>query len=52
MMAQSKGDTEGADKQFKRRMAMDFKTKMKKEEVTFSEAELKKFEEIAKSWED
>jgi hypothetical protein len=33
-------------------MAMDFKTKMKKEEVTFSEAELKKFEEIAKSWED
>ena len=33
MMAQSKGDTEGADKQFKRRMAMDFKTKMKKEEV-------------------
>ena len=52
MMAQSKGDTEGADKQFKRRMAMDFKTKMKKEEVTFSEAELKKFEEIVKSWED
>ena len=52
MMAQSKGDTEGADKQFKRRMAMDFKTKMKKEEVTFSEAELKKFEEISKSWED
>ena len=33
MMAQSKGDTKGADKQFKRRMAMDFKTKMKKEEV-------------------
>jgi hypothetical protein len=52
MMAQSKGDTEGADKQFKRRMAMDFKTKMKKEEVTFSESELKKFEEISKSWED
>ena len=52
MMAQSKGDTEGSDKQFKRRMAMDFKTKMKKEEVTFSESELKKFEEISKSWED
>mgnify|MGYP003646537784 FL=1 len=33
MMAQSKGDTKGADKQFKRRMAMDSKTKMKKEEV-------------------
>ena len=33
MMAQSKGDTKEADKQFKRRMAMDFKTKMKKEEV-------------------
>jgi hypothetical protein len=28
------------------------KANMKKEEVTFSEAELKKFEEIAKSWED
>ena len=33
MMAQSKGDTKEADKQFKRRMAMDFQTKMKKEEV-------------------
>jgi len=32
MMAQSKGDTKGADKQFKRRMAMDSQTKMKKEE--------------------
>merc|ERR1711965_938881 len=32
MMAQSKGDTKGADKQFKRRMAMDSKTKMKNEE--------------------
>ena len=28
------------------------KANMKKEEVTFSEAELKKFEEIVKSWED
>jgi hypothetical protein len=28
------------------------KANMKKEEVTFSEAELKKFEEITKSWED
>ena len=50
--AQYQGDKKEADKQFKRRMAMDSQTKMKKEEVTFSEAELKKFEEIAKSWED
>ena len=34
MMAQSKGDMKGADKQFKRRMAMDSRTKMKKESVT------------------
>ena len=52
MMAQSKGDTKEADKQFKRRMAMDSKTKMKKEEVTFSEAELARIEEIVNSWED
>jgi hypothetical protein len=52
MMAQSKGDTEESNKQFKRRMAMDFKTKMKKEEVTFSETELKKFEETINSWGD
>ena len=50
--AQSKGDTKEADKQFKRRMAMDFQTKMKKEEVSFSEAELKAFEEIVNSWID
>ena len=31
MMAQSKGDKKEADKQFKRRMAMDSRTKMKKE---------------------
>ena len=31
MMAQSKGDEKEADKQFKRRMAMDSRTKMKKE---------------------
>jgi len=31
--AQRSGDSKGADKQFKRRMAMDSKTKMKKEEV-------------------
>ncbi len=52
MMAQRKGDEKEADKQFKRRMAMDSKTKMKKEEVTFSEAELAKIEEIVSSWED
>ena len=34
MMAQRKGDMKGADKQFKRRMAMDSGTKMKKESVT------------------
>ena len=34
MMAQRKGDMKGADKQFKRRMAMDSRTKMKKESVT------------------
>jgi len=32
--AQYKGDSAEADKQFKRRMAMDFRTKMKKEEVS------------------
>ena len=52
MAAQSKGDTKEADKQFKRRMAMDFQTKMKKEEVSFSETELKAFEEIVNSWVD
>ena len=52
MRSQSKGDTKGADKQFKRRMAMDSRTKMKKEGVEFSEAELKAFEEIVNSWED
>ena len=52
MRAQAKGDTKEADKQFKRRMAMDFGTKMKKEGVEFSEAELKAFEEIVNSWED
>ena len=52
MAAQSKGDTKEADKQFKRRMAMDSQTKMKKEEVSFSESELKAFEEIVKSWVD
>jgi len=50
MMAQSKGDTEGADKQFKRRMAMDFKTKMKKEEVTFSESELEAIQAKVDGW--
>ena len=50
MMAQSKGDTEGANKQFKRRMAMDFKTKMKKEEVTFSEAELEAIQAKVDGW--
>ena len=50
--AQYKGDTKEADKQFKRRMAMDSRTKMKKEEVTFSEAELARIEEIVNSWED
>ena len=52
MAAQSKGDTKEADKQFKRRMAMDSQIKMKKEEVTFSEAELARIEEIVNSWED
>ena len=52
MAAQSKGDTKEADKQFKRRMAMDSQIKMKKEEVSFSEAELKAFEEIVNSWID
>ena len=52
MMAQSKGDTKEADKQFKRRMAMDSQTKMKKEEVSFSETELKAFEQIVNSWVD
>jgi|11BtaG_2_1085332.scaffolds.fasta_scaffold26042_2 hypothetical protein len=33
MRSQSKGDAKGADKQFKRRMAMDSRTKMKKEEL-------------------
>ncbi len=33
MRAQAKGDTKEADKQFKRRMAMDSGTKMRKEEV-------------------
>ena len=31
--AQHQGDNKEADKQFKRRMAMDFKTKMRKEET-------------------
>lgn len=35
--AQHSGDKKEADKQFKRRMAMDFKTKMKKEEVVNEE---------------
>ena len=52
MRAQAKGDTKEADKQFKRRMAMDSRTKMKKEGVEFSETELKAFEEIVNSWED
>ena len=52
MMAQHKGDKGEADKQFKRRMAMDFQTKMKKEEVSFSENELKAFEQIVNSWID
>ena len=34
--AQHQGDKKEADKQFKRRMAMDFKTKMKKEELELS----------------
>ena len=60
--AVSRGDGPGATKQMRRRFAMeipdmrraalDNKKKMKKEEVTFSEAELKAFEEIANSWED
>ena len=56
--AQKKGDKGEANKQFKRRMAMDSRTKMKKEEVIvqshkpFSEAELARIEEIVNSWED
>ena len=48
--AQSSGDNKEADKQFKRRMAMDFKTKMKKEEVTFSEAELEAIQAKVDGW--
>ena len=50
--AQYRGDTKESDKQFKRRMAMDSKTKMKKEEVQFSEAELKAIQAKVDSWED
>ena len=39
--AQRKGDSKEADKQFKRRMAMDFKTKMRKEHLElFSSTEI------------
>ena len=59
--AVSRGDGPGATKQMKRRFAMEVpdmrkaaldNKKMKKEEVTFSETELKAFEQIVNSWED
>lgn len=50
--AQYNRDTDEADKQFKRRMAMDSRTKMKKEEVQFSEAELEAIQAKVDSWED
>lgn len=55
MMAQSKGDTKEADKQFKRRMAMDSMTKMKKEELElqgFTESEIERIIEVVDTWEN
>ncbi len=52
--AQHQGDSSEADKQFKRRMAMDSKTKMKKEELEatglFSEKEIAAIEEAMSSY--
>lgn len=55
MAAQAKGDTKEADKQFKRRMAMDSQTKMRKEELEqkgFTESEIQRIIEVVTSWED
>ena len=55
MAAQAKGDTKEADKQFKRRMAMDSQTKMRKEELEqkgFTESEIQRIMEVVTSWED
>ena len=55
MTAQAKGDTKEADKQFKRRMAMDSQTKMRKEELEqkgFTESEIQRIMEVVTSWED
>jgi len=55
MAAQAKGDTKEADKQFKRRMAMDSQTKMRKEELEqkgFTESEIQRIMEVVDSWED
>jgi predicted amidohydrolase YtcJ len=52
--AQHQGDSSEADKQFKRRMAMDSKTKMRKEELEatglFSEKEIAAIEEAMSSY--
>ena len=52
--AQHQGDSAEADKQFKRRMAMDSRTKMKKEELEatglFSEKEIAAIEEAMSSY--
>tara|TARA_B100001059_G_scaffold28879_1_gene23382 strand:- start:979 stop:1953 length:975 start_codon:yes stop_codon:yes gene_type:complete len=52
--AQHQGDSAEADKQFKRRMAMDSKTKMKREELEatglFSEKEIAAIEEAMSSY--
>ena len=52
--AQHSGDNKEADKQFKRRMAMDSKTKMRKEELEatglFSEKEIAAIEEAMSSY--
>jgi hypothetical protein len=45
-------DDKKIDKLYNRQIAMKFKKKMKKEEVSFSETELKAFEEIVNSWVD
>ena len=44
-------DEKKIEKQYQRQQAMRFGKKMKKEEVSFSEAELARIEEIVNSWE-